>query len=298
MDPLHATAAASGAADAPPPWWRGAVVYENHLPSLRDGDGDGIGDLEGLIQSLDYLGGRSASTRLGRPVLSLAPGSTQGYDVSDFTRHRADVRRPGDVRPADRRGAPARHPDPRRLRPEPQLRPAPVVRGVARLARQPAARLVRLGRPGARRRPAQQLDRRRSAARPGSWDERHRPVLPALASCPSSRTSTGATPTSRAAMLDVLRFWLDRGVDGFRIDVAHLLMKDPELRDNPPSPSADRRPFELQHADFSQLHVNDRCHPDVHGVMREIRAVVDDFDDRSRSARSRRWSRTAGRVLR
>ncbi|MDQ3543726.1 MAG: alpha-amylase family glycosyl hydrolase, partial [Actinomycetota bacterium] len=36
-------------------WWHGAVVYENHLPSLRDGNGDGIGDLEGLIESLDYL---------------------------------------------------------------------------------------------------------------------------------------------------------------------------------------------------------------------------------------------------
>ena len=43
-------------------------------------------------------------------------------------------------------------------------------------------------------------------------------------------------PEVRAAMLDVLRFWLDRGVDGFRIDVAHMLMKDPELRDNPPNP--------------------------------------------------------------
>ena len=43
-------------------------------------------------------------------------------------------------------------------------------------------------------------------------------------------------PGLHAAMLSVLAFWLDRGVDGFRIDVAHMLMKDPELNDNPPNP--------------------------------------------------------------
>jgi alpha-glucosidase len=86
-------------------------------------------------------------------------------------------------------------------------------------------------------------------------------------------------PEVRAAMLDVLRFWLARGADGVRIDVAHLLMKDPELRDNPPSPPGHQNPFELQHPDFfGQLHLNDRCHPDVHGVLAEIRAVLDEFD--------------------
>ena len=46
-------------------------------------------------------------------------------------------------------------------------------------------------------------------------------------------------PATRAAMFDVARFWLDRGVDGFRIDVAPMVMKDPELRDNPPNPEPD-----------------------------------------------------------
>ena len=52
------------------------------------------------------------------------------------------------------------------------------------------------------------------------------------------------------------------GVDGFRIDVAHMLMKDPELRDNPPNPNPEPNPFELQDPEFySQLHVYDRLHP-------------------------------------
>ena len=85
-------------------------------------------------------------------------------------------------------------------------------------------------------------------------------------------------PEVRAAMLDVLRLWLARGADGVRIDVAHMLMKDPELRDNPPSPTGHANPFELQHPEFfAQLHVNDRCHPDVHEVLAEIRAVLDEL---------------------
>ena len=76
-------------------------------------------------------------------------------------------------------------------------------------------------------------------------------------------------------MLDVLSFWLERGVDGFRIDVAHILMKDPELRDNPPNPDPVVNPFELQAPDYySQLHVNDRLHPDLHGVLRDINRVL------------------------
>ena len=83
----------------------------------------------------------------------------------------------------------------------------------------------------------------------------------------------------RAAQLDVLRFWLDRGADGFRIDVAHMLMKDPELRDNPPNPDPQLNPYELQPLEyFTQLHVNDRMHPDLHGVLREIRQVLESYD--------------------
>ncbi len=102
-------------------------------------------------------------------------------------------------------------------------------------------------------------------------------------------------PQVRSAMLDVLRFWLDRGVDGVRIDVAHMLMKDPLLRDNPPNPSGEPNPWDIQHPDFtSQLHVNDRLHPDLHDVLREIRGVLDEYDDRVPSPRSRRCPGSPG----
>jgi alpha-glucosidase len=83
-------------------------------------------------------------------------------------------------------------------------------------------------------------------------------------------------PEVKAAMLDVLRFWLDRGVDGFRIDVAHFIMKDPALRDNPPRqhPETDASPA---HAWEGQQHIHDLAHPDVHGVYREVRQLLDEY---------------------
>jgi alpha-glucosidase len=87
-------------------------------------------------------------------------------------------------------------------------------------------------------------------------------------------------PAVREAMLDALRFWLDRGVDGFRIDVAHMIMKDPELRDNPPNPDPKPNPHDRQHSNFhSQLHVHDRQHPDLHGVYREIRKLLGSYGE-------------------
>jgi len=65
-------------------------------------------------------------------------------------------------------------------------------------------------------------------------------------------------------MLDTLRFWLNRGVDGFRMDVVAFIMKDPDLRDDP-EPPTDEPP-------------RSREHPDVHAMFRTIRAVLDEYD--------------------
>ena len=83
-------------------------------------------------------------------------------------------------------------------------------------------------------------------------------------------------PDMRAAMFDVARFWLDRGVDGFRIDVAPMVMKDPELRDNPPNPD----PSEWTPARASwptQLHINDHDHPDMHELYRDFRRLLESY---------------------
>ncbi len=83
-------------------------------------------------------------------------------------------------------------------------------------------------------------------------------------------------PELKAAMLDVLRFWLDRGVDGFRFDVAHHIMKDPEFTDNPLSEGVGNFHRSMGEYD-SQIHVNDRMHPDIHALYREIRELIDSY---------------------
>jgi glycosidase len=78
-------------------------------------------------------------------------------------------------------------------------------------------------------------------------------------------------------MFDVVRFWLERGVDGFRIDVAHYIMKDPEMRDNPVDPNPKgmlRRPVR-EYDRF--VHVHDKGHPDTHVVFREFRQLLDSY---------------------
>jgi alpha-glucosidase len=80
----------------------------------------------------------------------------------------------------------------------------------------------------------------------------------------------------RAAMHDVMRFWLTRGVDGFRVDVLWHLIKDGQFRDNPPNP--DFRAGDPDYKRFTPLYSTDR--PEVHDVVRGMRAVTDEFPAR------------------
>jgi alpha-glucosidase len=82
-------------------------------------------------------------------------------------------------------------------------------------------------------------------------------------------------PQVLSAMLDVMRFWLDRGVDGFRVDVIWLLDKDDQFRDEPPNPDWDGiYPF----ASLQHIHTANR--PGVHAIIRQMRAVLDEYDER------------------
>jgi alpha-glucosidase len=92
-------------------------------------------------------------------------------------------------------------------------------------------------------------------------------------------------PAVKSAMLDVLRFWLDRGVDGFRLDAVRRIMKDPELRDNPPNPGSRSETHKARGEYDSQRHVNDMAHPDIHPLFREIRQALDGYERADRRPR-------------
>jgi alpha-glucosidase len=83
-------------------------------------------------------------------------------------------------------------------------------------------------------------------------------------------------PEVRTAMYDALRFWLDRGIDGFRVDVMWLLIKDDEFRSNPPNPA--HAPARGSYDQLLPLYTADR--PEVHEIVAELRALVDAYGDR------------------
>lgn len=85
-------------------------------------------------------------------------------------------------------------------------------------------------------------------------------------------------PELKAAMFETLRFWLNKGVDGFRVDVAHFIMKDPALRDNPPA-IIKGASMHRSHGDAydSQIHLYDHGHPDSHAIYKEVREILDEY---------------------
>jgi alpha-glucosidase len=83
-------------------------------------------------------------------------------------------------------------------------------------------------------------------------------------------------PEVQQAMLGVMRFWLDRGVDGFRVDVMHHILKDPHLRDNPPNP--DWHPGLSPYRELLTTHTVDL--PEVQEIVAAMRAVLEEYQDR------------------
>ena len=255
-------------------WWREAVIYHVYLPSFRDSDGDGLGDLGGLITGLPYLDEVLGVDALWISPFFVSPWLDGGYDIAD---HTAIEPRFGDLETFDRLVAEVHD---RRMRliidyvPNHTSHQHPWF-VESRSSRDHPKRGWYVW---ADARPGERFPNNWVSEAGGSvweWDARssqfylhsHLVEQPDL---------NWRNPEVRRAMLDVLRFWLARGVDGFRIDVAHMLMKDPELRDNPSDPDGQLNPYDRQHPDFhSQVHLYDRRHPDLHGVLREIREVLE-----------------------
>jgi alpha-glucosidase len=281
MSAAGETAAAPSRRAAPTSaeWWRDAVLYENHLPSMRDANGDGIGDLQGLIDSLDYLGETLGVDAIWTGPFFRSPLLDQGFDITDYT----DVESVfGDLGTFDR------------LVEEAHTRGLKIIVDYVpnhTSDQHPWFVESRSSRKNPKRDWYVWADPAPDGGPPNNWtseaggsswelDERSGQYYlhSHLAEQPDLNWRNRNV---REAMLDVLRFWMDRGADGIRIDVAHMLMKDPELRDNPPAPEGHTNPYDVQSPDFhTQLHVNDRRHPDIHVVLGEIRAVLDEYGGR------------------
>jgi alpha-glucosidase len=252
-------------------WWQRGVVYQIYPRSFMDSNGDGIGDLPGIIQKLDYLNDGSQNS-LGIDAIWLSPFQRSpmadfGYDVADY----CDFDRL--VEETHRRGmkiiidyVPNHTPDQHAWFVE------------SRSSRDNPKRDWYIWR-----------DPKPDGSPPNNWGSFF--GGPAWTLDPTTGQYylhqfvkeqpelNWHNSEVRQAMLDVLRFWLDRGVDGFRMDVIGLLIKDTELRDNPPNPNA--RP-DLPENDLHgrQLHVYTEDQDGVHDIIKDIRALLDSYPDK------------------
>ena len=249
-------------------------MYQIYPRSFADSDGDGVGDLPGVISRLDYL-----SETLGIDAIWLSPFYPSpmkdfGYDVADY----CDVDPLfGTLEDFDRLLAAAHD---RGLRIIIDLVPNHTS------DEHPWFIESRSSKDNPKRDWYVWSDPKLDGSPPNNWlsnfggkawdwdGETGQYYLHSFLT--SQPDLNWRNPEVREAMFDVVRFWLDRGVDGFRIDVAHFIMKDPEMRDNPPAGARDGAFKSLGEYD-SQLHPYDKGHPDVHAVFRELRTLLDSY---------------------
>src|SRR5947209_3812887 len=250
------------------PWWKEAVFYQIYPRSFADSNGDGVGDLEGIRRHLDHLQWLGVDGIWICPFYP-SPMADFGYDVADYCdvdplfgtlddfdrlladAHARDIRVIIDWVPNHTSD---RHPwfvESRSSRDNPKRDWYVWRHGV------PGPNAVAGG-------PDQRPNNWRAAfgGDAWTWDETTEQWYLHLF-LPQQPDLNWRNPDLVDAMHGVLRFWLDRGVDGFRIDVVQGLAKDRELADDPPGTVLPRSS------------TND--HPDAHPILRELRRLVDGY---------------------
>ena len=254
-------------------WWQTAVLYQIYPRSFQDSDGNGVGDLKGIIARLPHL------TELGVDALWLSPIFASpmadfGYDVSDYT---AIDPLFGSMRDFDD------------LLREAHARGLKVVLDFVpnhTSVEHPWFRESRSSCANARRDWYIWRDGAPGSGPPNNW------LSEFGGSAWQFDKTTGQyyyhaflkeqpdlnwrNPDVVAAMHEVMRFWLGKGVDGFRLDAIWHLFKDDRFRDNPVN--TDFRPGDPPDRRLLQIYSGDR--PETQGALRRMRKVVDEFPGR------------------
>jgi alpha-glucosidase len=257
-------------------WWRRGVIYQIYPRSFQDSNGDGIGDLQGIRQRLPHLQRLGVDAAWISPIYT-SPMADFGYDVADYCgidprfgtlddfdaliadAHARGLRVILDFVPNH---SSSQHPwflESRSSRSNPK-RDWYLWRDPAPGGGPPNNWLSNFGGP------AWTYD-----AATGQYY--------AHAFLPEQPDLNWRNPEVRAAMYDALRFWLRRGVDGFRVDVIYHVIKDAQFRDNPPNPAYVPGRDAESHAQLPQYTVDQ---PEVQQVVAEMRSVLDAFSQEGR----------------
>ena len=253
---------------ATPEWWRGAVLYQIYPRSFRDLDGDGVGDLAGILEKLDYVASLGVDGVWLSPFFA-SPMKDFGYDVSDY---RAVDPLFGTLADFDAVLAKAH-----------ALGLKVIIDQVWSHTSDQHPWFIEsaAARDGDKADWYVWADAKADGSPPNnwqavfggpswSWSPRRRQYY--LHNFLESQPDLNFwNPAVRAAILDVACFWLDRGVDGFRLDVINFIFHDKALTDNPAGNH--RRPPATP--TLFQRHVHDRSQPEALAFMGELRGLVD-----------------------
>ena len=257
-----------------PAWWRGAVIYQIYPRSFRDTNGDGIGDLAGIAEGLGYI------AELGVDGIWISPFFTSpmkdfGYDVADYCGIDPSF---GTFADFDRVVEKAH-----------ALGLKVIIDQVYSHTSDEHAwfKESRQDRTNPKADWYVWADPKPCGSPPSNWQSvfggsawqwdgprKQYYLHNFLTSQPDLNVHN---PDVQDALLDVARFWLNRGVDGFRLDALNFAMHDPELRDNPPSGvpmELVTRPFDMQIKQYNQ------SHPDIVTFLERIRQTLDEFPGR------------------
>ncbi|MEM8488042.1 MAG: alpha-amylase family glycosyl hydrolase [Bacteroidota bacterium] len=258
-----------------PAWWKTGVIYQIYPRSFKDSTGNGIGDLAGIIEQLDYFTDQMPVDVIWLSPFYPSPMADFGYDVSDYTNVHPLF---GDLDTFDK------------LVDEVHKRDLKIIIDfVPNHSSDQHAWFIesRSSRDNPKRDWYVWRDAKPGGSPPNNWigvfggsmwewDEATGQYY--LHSFLKGQPDLNwRNPEVKAAMFDAMRFWLDRGIDGFRIDVAHHLMKDPLERDNPPVDDTVVMRHKAMGEYDLQMHVNDVAHADIHPLMREFRALLDSY---------------------
>ncbi|MBT9247276.1 alpha-glucosidase [Gemmobacter fulvus] len=257
-------------------WWRGAVVYQVYPRSFQDSDGDGIGDLKGITQRLGHIASLGVDAVWLSPVFK-SPMADMGYDVSDYC----------DIDPlfgtlADFDTLVAQAHD---------LGLKVVIDQVISHSsdQHPYFAQSRRDRSNDKADWYVWADAQPDGSPPNNWvsvfggsawewDTRRRQYY-LHNFLPSQPDFNFHNPEVQDWVLSVLRFWLERGVDGFRLDTVNYYFHDQKLRNNGPEPRADNtpavNPYDMQDHEFS------KSRPENLAFLARLRALLDEYEARS-----------------
>ncbi|WP_207510958.1 alpha-amylase family glycosyl hydrolase [Longitalea luteola] len=253
-------------------WWQHGIIYQVYPRSFQDSNGDGVGDIKGIIQRLDYLQWLGITAVWVSPVYP-SPMADFGYDISDYTNihplfgsiadfdellkevHQRGMKLILDLVPNHTSDE---HPwflESRSSRTNPKRNW--YIWEDGKNGGPPNNWLSVFGGPA------------------WEWDEQTGQYY-YHAFLKKQPDLNWRNPEVQKAMFDVMRFWLEKGVDGFRVDVMWHMIKDEQLRDNPPNPS-----YQEYMAEYEKLlPIFSTDQPEVHSIVHQMRALTDAYDER------------------